>query len=121
MNIAIKVIGVLIILMGVLYMIKPNVMKSLMQFFKKGSRIYAAGIARLALAVVFLLAAGECRLKWVIAGFGIIFLLSGLLVFMLGAKRLGPMMEWFGKQPGLILRILAGIVLAIGAIITYSA
>ncbi len=87
MVIAIKSIGVLFILVGILYLVKPEVFKRLMEFFKKGKRMYFAGLIRFILAVVFLLGASDCYIKWVIAAFGILFLISGLLVFMLGPKK----------------------------------
>lgn len=121
MVIAIKSIGVLFILVGILYLVKPEVFKHLMEFFKKGKRMYFAGLIRFVLAVVFLLGASDCYIKWVIAAFGILFLISGLFVFMLGPKKLGAVIDWFQRQPVLVLRLIAVIALAFGAIITYSA
>jgi len=118
---AIRIVGVVCVIAGILYMFKPDVPRRLMVFFKKGSRIYLAGVMRFALAVVFLIGADRCRHKWVIVGFGILFLVSGLLVFMLGAKRLRTMIDWFQKSPALLLRGLGVIALAIGAIICCSA
>ena len=92
MVVAVKIVGMVFIAAGILYILKPDVLKRLIEFFKKGPRMYLAGLIRFALAVVFLVGAGDCREKWVIAGFGIIFLISGLLVFMLGPRRLRGML-----------------------------
>ena len=121
MDIVVKIIGIVIVAMAILLLLKPDIMKHVLQFFKKGKRIYLAGLMRLVLAVVFLLAARECDLTWVIVVFGILFLISGLLVFMLGPQRLRGMMEWFEKRSALMLRAMAVLVLAIGAIIIYAA
>ena len=118
---AIRLVGVICVAVGILYMLRPDVPRRLMEFFKKGSRMYLVGVIRFALAVVFLVGADRCRHKWVIVGFGIVFLISGLLVFMLGAKRLRAMTDWFGKRPALLLRVLGVIALAVGAVICYSA
>ena len=77
----IKIIGIIIILIGILFLLSPDVMKKLMGFMKKGRRIYLAGLLRFALSVIFLLGAGECNYKWIIAAFGVLFLISGLLIF----------------------------------------
>jgi len=121
MGTVIKIIGIIIVSIAIVFLVKPTVMKLIIQFFKKGIRVYLAGLVRLALAVVFLLGARECDITWVIVVFGILFLISGLLVFMLGPTRIRPMIDWYQKRSLLLSRVLAAIILAIGAIIIYSA
>jgi uncharacterized protein YjeT (DUF2065 family) len=121
MEIIIKIIGIVIVLIGVLFLLKPDVMKKIMGFMKKGRRIYLAGLLRFALSVIFLLGAGECYHKWIIAAFGILFLISGLLIFTIGPEKIRRMLDWYQNQPELIFRVIAGIVLACGAVIVYSA
>ncbi len=117
----IKIIGILIILMAILYFIRPDVMKWLLEFAKNGKRIYFAALIRFALAIVFLLGAQNCRFPKIIAAFGILFIISGLLIFIIGAEKIRTMLEWYLKQSALFLRILALIALAIGALIIYFA
>ena len=114
-------IGIFIVLMGVLYIVKPAVMQALMRFFKEGKRIYLAGLLRFVLAVIFLLGARESGVPSVIAAFGIIFLLSGLTIFLMGAKRINRILQWYLAQPTVILRITAFIALAAGVVIIYCA
>jgi uncharacterized protein YjeT (DUF2065 family) len=121
MNIVIRIIGVVFVFMTIVYLLKPDIMKSLMEFFKQGRRMYFAAIIRLVLAVVFLLAAGQCRYFWVIFAFGVLFIISGLLIFILGSERVKSYISWWQKQPLVILRVMALIGLAIGALIIYSA
>ena len=121
MDTVVKIIGIIIIVIAIVFLVKPQVMRHLIGFFKKGNRIYLAGLVRLALAVVFLLAVRECDITWVILVFGILFLISGVLVFMLGPAKIGPMLDWYQKRPLLLSRVLAAIIAAIGAIIIYSA
>ncbi|HUT29925.1 MAG TPA: hypothetical protein VMX13_09045 [Sedimentisphaerales bacterium] len=117
MDWVIKIIGIVLVLMAIAYLLKPGVIRGLMQFFGRGNRIYLAGVIRFALAVVFLLAARECRKPWVIFAFGILFLLGGLLIFTMGPKRLAPVLQWWHKQSNLLLRVLALAILAVGVVI----
>jgi uncharacterized protein YjeT (DUF2065 family) len=119
--IVIKSLGILFALMGIAYLLRPNIIKQLMGFFKKGKRIYFAGLVRFALAVVFLVAARECRYPLIILASGIIFLIGGLLIFMLGPEKIRRILDWYGQQPVLIFQVIALIVLAFGAIIIFSA
>ncbi|MBN1803949.1 MAG: DUF2065 family protein [Sedimentisphaerales bacterium] len=121
MKVIIKIVGILIVLLGLLYLLKPDFIKTIMSFIKKGKRIYLAGILRFALSIIFLLGAGECYQKWMIAAFGIMFLISGLLIFLLGPERIRRILDWYQNQPVLIFRIIAVMVLACGAVIVYSA
>ena len=57
MNIIIKIVGIVIIFTAVMYVLKPDIMKKLMEFFKQGRRLYFIGLARFVLAVVFLIGA----------------------------------------------------------------
>ena len=119
--IVIKSLGMLFALMGIAYLLRPDIIKKLMVFFKKGKRIYLAGLVRFALAVVFFVAARECRYFWIIFASGIIFLISGFLIFMLGPEKIRRILDWYQQQPALIFRIIALVVLAFGAIIIFSA
>jgi hypothetical protein len=121
MDLIIKIIGIVFVAIAVVYILKPGVMNRLFEFFKKGNRLYIAAPLRLALAVVFLVGAGKCKQPWVIIVLGILLLISGILVLVLGPKKLRPMIEWWLKQSAVFARVIALIVLAVGIVIIISA
>jgi uncharacterized protein YjeT (DUF2065 family) len=121
MDIVIRIIGIVFVFMTIVYLLKPDIMKRLMEFFKQGRRIYFAALLRLVLAVVFLLAARQCNRFWIIFAFGVLFIISGLLIFILGPEKVKSYINWWQRQPLVLLRIMALVGLAIGAIIIYSA
>jgi uncharacterized protein YjeT (DUF2065 family) len=121
MVIVIKSLGIVFALIGFVYLIKPNILKGLMGFSKKGKRIYFAGLIRFVLAVIFLLAATQCRKPKIIGAFGILFLLSGVLIFVLGPDTIRRIFDWYEKQSTVIFRIIASIVIAVGIVILFSA
>jgi len=88
-----------------------------MEFFKKGRRLYFAGLIRFALAVILLVAARECKNFWVIFGFGILFIISGLLIFVIPLEKLKAYIGWWQKQSPILLRAVSLIALGIGAVI----
>ena len=53
MNNVIKIIGIVFVVIAIVYFLRPDVMKWLMEFFKQGKRLYFAGLIRFALAIVF--------------------------------------------------------------------
>ena len=121
MDIVITIIGIAIVVMGIVYLIKPAFMKWLVDFFKKGARIYLAGVLRLALAVVFLLSARECGRPIIIGVLGVLFLLGGFFIFILGPKSITPILDWWLTKPVWIMRVLALVTAAFGALIIYAA
>jgi len=120
MKALIQVIGVVITLWGILCLIQPGVLKALIEFFQKGKRLYLIGVVRFALAIIFFMAARDCDISWAIFVLGILFLVSGVLIFMLGPAKLHPMMEWYLRQSTLLLRFFGFLTLAIGVAIIYS-
>ncbi len=121
MSTVIQIFGVVIVAIAIVYILKPGVMNRLFEFFKKGKRLYLAVPIRLALAVVFLLGARECKQFWVIFAFGILLLISAILILVLGPNKLRPVIEWWQRQSAVFLRAMALIVLAIGVVIIISA
>jgi uncharacterized protein YjeT (DUF2065 family) len=121
METVIKIIGTVIVCIGLVFLIWPEIMRATTLFFSKGSRLYLAAMVRFALAIVFIMGARNCGIKWVIVLFGLIFLLSGLLIFMLGLQKAKGIIRWYLEQPKFISRVVAGIVLGVGLIIVYAA
>ena len=121
MDTVVRIIGIVFVFTTIVYLLKPDIMKRLMEFFKQGRRIYFAALIRFVLAIVFLLAARQCRWFLVIFAFGVLFIISGLLVFILGPEKVKSYINWWQRQPLMLLRIVSLIGLAIGALIIYSA
>jgi len=121
MQTVIKVLAIIFMASGVIDIVKPALLRPLFRWFAKGCRVYLAGIVRFALAVVFLIAAKNCAYPRVIVVFGVLFLLSGLLIFLLGPKRVNAILQWFNRQPDILLRVIGVVVLALGGLLLYSA
>lgn len=121
MLMAVKIIGTVIVCVGFGYLLRPELLRAVLAFFKKGVWLYLAAFVRFALAVVFLLAARECEMPWVITAFAVLFLISGILIFALGLKKVRGILDWYLEQPIFLLRVLAAIAMAVGLLIVYAA
>lgn len=121
MAIVIQILGIVIVAIAIVYILKPGVINRMIEFFKKGNRLYIAAPVRLAFAVVFIFGASKCKQPWVILVFGILLLISGILILVLGPNKLRPMIEWWQKQSAVFLRAMALIALAFGVIIIICA
>jgi hypothetical protein len=121
MDTVIKAIGTVIVCIGLVYLIKPEILKGFMLFFSKGSRLYLAALVRFALAITFFLGASQCKIMWLITAFGAIFLLSGLLILILGLEKAKGIINWYLEQPTFMFRVIASIVMCVGFIIVFAA
>lgn len=101
-------------------MISPKMFKQYLAFWQKEKRLYAGGVLDLLIGIIFLLAASQCRLVGTIIALGIIGLLKGILIFTVGLKMLNPIFSWWQERPLPILRLIASITIAFGALIIYS-
>ena len=119
--VVIKIIGASFILISIGYVIRPEIMRTLIEFFKKENRLYLSASIRIVLAVVFFIAANQCHIPAVIITFGILFLIGALLILVLGPTRLRPMLEWWQSQSTWALRFLALVSLIVGALVIYAA
>jgi len=117
----IKILAVAMMLIAVVYLSRPGFMRGVMEFFRQGWRIYFAAAIRLILAVIFLLAASQCRHPRIVAAFGIIFLISAVIIFIISAGKIRAVLDGLLKQPPFVLRIIALVPLAVGALLLYAA
>ena len=121
MRLVIIIIGIVFICMGVFFLLKPAALTLIIEFFKQGKRIYLAAVIRLVLAVIFLLAARECHMPWVIGLLGIVFLASSLVIFAAGPEKLQPIIGWIQKRSTNLAKPAGILILVVGALIIYSA
>jgi uncharacterized protein YjeT (DUF2065 family) len=121
MDTVVKIIGIVFVFITIIYLLKPGVTKRLMEFAVQGRRIYLVALIRFVLAVVFLLAARQCSRVWIKLAVGVLLIISGLLIFILGLEKVKSYINWWQKQPLILLRVMALIGLGLGALIIYSA
>ncbi len=121
MQILIKSLGIVLALIAVVYMLRPDMAKRLMLFFQKGRRIYFDGVINFALAAVFFIGARDCRYPLVIFICGIVFMLEGFLIFSFGPKRTSPILEWSREQSEGLFQFVGLILGAVGVATFLSA
>jgi len=117
---AVRILGIVVIAMGIIFLLAPGILKQIITFMGQGKRLYAAGVLRLLIGGMLLYAASQCRLPEVIIVLGILVLASGIAIFVLGEKT-KSMINWFNKKSLLSLRFAGLIPLAFGALLLYSA
>jgi uncharacterized protein YjeT (DUF2065 family) len=119
--IIVKLIGIYIAIMGAIFLFRPKALKPYAAFWEERKRLYIIGGSRLFMGLILLLAASSCRLKTVVVILGILIILAGLPYFFMKLERLKNMAKRWENRPALLVRILGLLILAIGALLLYSA
>jgi hypothetical protein len=116
----VKGIGIVIIAIGVIYLVYPQVIRILLNFFAVGYHIYLAAVLRLVFGVILLLAASRTAEPKIIAVLGIIFLLGAILIVAIGPKKIKPILNWYKKWPLWAMRTAAILVILFGLLVIYA-
>mgnify|MGYP001052744544 CR=1 FL=1 len=116
-----KLVGIVVIAIGIIFLLRPKMVKQWMVFCEKGIRPYVMGTLRILVGILFLFAAPKSRVAWVIVTVSILALMGGITFFILGLERIRSTLRWWYGRSLLVLRILALLAIALGALILYSA
>ena len=116
----VKLLAIAMIVLGVIYVLKPSVMKKVLQFWTKSKRPYFGGVYSLLFGFIFLLASRECASPLSLIIIGILALAKGIAIFVLGPKKVAAKLDEMIKKPVKTLRIFALVTIGIGVLIIYS-
>ena len=117
----VKLIAVVMIACGAIFLVRPALMKKFMQFWMQESKLYIGAVLSLAIGIIFLFAAKNCTIHFIVVIFGLLSLIKGILIFVLGPKKIIAFMELLSKRPAKALRFFAILHLCLGVLLNYSA
>jgi len=121
MMILIQLLGVVIAATGILFLLKPNLGRKMLIFFRQGRNIYIGGLARITLGFILLTYVSDGRLPLVLFVLGFLALTGGLFIFLLGLRMARKLLEWLDVKNDLYLRFLSLLVVIYGILVAYSA
>ncbi|MDP6685481.1 MAG: hypothetical protein QGI05_00855 [Candidatus Omnitrophota bacterium] len=115
-----RIIGVLMVAMGVIFLLNPKAIKPYISFFLKGKRMCIGGVINIIMGMIFSLISSQCKIPGVIVGMGTLSLLKGLFILASGQEKMKSKIEWWGKRSPAAMRIWALVIIAIGVLFSYS-
>ena len=120
MNIIVLIVGWLILLLGLLGIASPHLLVAAVLNMSSATRFYVTVIVRIVVGIIFLFAARRCRVAWLVYLFGVIILLSGIVLLFLGAGRLDEIINWFAARSDAALRSAYVVDVIIGALLIFA-
>ena len=120
MLVLIRLLAIVMVVIGVIFLLNPKSLKSYAAFWKLGKRLYVGAVINILFAIIFLSSAAQCRISGVILVMGIMSLIKGIYLFILGPEKMKAKLDWWIQKPPGAARIMAIIVIAMGALLIYS-
>lgn len=115
-----QLLGVFITAAGLAVLLRPQVALTMVAFWEKEQRIYTAGIIRLLFGGILVLSAPDAIIPVTVFLLGILFLISGLLIYVLPEVKIRGMLAWFKARPPIVVRIWGCIACLIGLLLLFS-
>jgi uncharacterized protein YjeT (DUF2065 family) len=112
-----KLIGILITIFGLAIFASPQFTQTIFTFFKEGNRLYLAGVVRTFIGLILLLGASRSLVPLAAIALGLMFLMSGIVVFATDLQKLKDFIETYANMPGLVLRLLGMVAASFGILI----
>jgi hypothetical protein len=113
-------IGLLICALGTLGIATPEVFVRTVRFFQTPPTLYLALVIRVAVGVVLVLAAPASRAPRVLRVLGFLVVIGGVLTPFVGVRGAEAIIEWWSAGGAPLVRVWAGVALAIGIFIVYA-
>ena len=119
MLILVKLIGVIIAAFGLAIFASPVFSQKVFNFFKEGKKLYYAAVIRGAVGLVILFTASRSQVPVAAISLGLMFLASGIVVFVGDLEKMKGFVTGFSEMPELVIRLL-GLVAATFGVLVFS-
>lgn len=121
MSYVVAAVATVLLAIGALGVVAPGPLVSIVSAWPPDTLLAVGVAARLALGVIFLLGASQCRIPAVIYGIGILALAGALLLVLLGEPRVDALVRWWAQLPTLAIRAWCALAALVGALVLYAA
>ncbi len=121
MDYIIKSIGILIAVIGVVFVTMPSLALRFIAFAKQGKRVYVGGVVRIVFGGLLIWASPVARIMWIPLVLGIVMVIAGILIFVLGVEKIHRVLIWWEGKSEEFRRGWAVAVAVIGVFLIYSA
>ena len=115
-----KLIALLMLAAGAIFLANPKAMKSYVDFWLQGSRMRNGGVVNLIIGIVLLIVAPQCRVHIVITLIGLLSLIKGIVLFKFGLEKAKAVAsKWRDKPQGQV-RLFALLPIGLGLLLLWS-
>ena len=120
MRVAAFLIALFAIVVGVVGIVTPDSLMTIGRYVATPVGLYVIAAIRVAIGLVLMLVAPTSRVPRTLRVVGAVVLVAGLATPLFGVERTRAILEWESTQGTAFIRVMAGLVLAIGGFIAFA-
>lgn len=117
----ITAIGIVYIIFGVAYFVRPDYARAIIDYFKVDKRIYIGKALKAVMGILLIVCAQGALVPWVPRAIGILAVAGVGITFALGTPKVQALMDWFKALPDDRIRMISVVAEIIGILLVYSA
>ena len=114
-----RAIGAVVILGSAITVAAPDLRLALERVVITPAGLYAIAVLRIAIGLVFVLAAPASRAPRTVRVLGLFVIIAGLSTPWFGVARAGAVLNWFASAGPLLMRLDAALGMALGGFLVY--
>jgi len=115
-----KLISIAIIVYGMLLVLRPKILKKVIEYVKEDNRFYIASGVKTVIGIIFILAAGSCSIPWILYLLGALAAISGIAGFVMKKASIDKLINWVETRPARFPYVVGIGALALGVILTLA-
>jgi hypothetical protein len=113
-------VAVFIMLVGVAGVFAPDSLMTLGRYAVTPSGLYVTAALRVSIGLVLILVAPISRAPRTLRVLGVVVIVGGFATLLIGADRARAILDWQSSQGGMLIRVGAGLPLALGGFIAFA-
>jgi hypothetical protein len=113
-------LAVMSVTMGLIGLISPARLNSLVATFSGRGGFWAAILLRLVLGVALWYVASSSRATLVLRALGLVYVVSSVVLFLLGYGRYEALLAWWSQRPTATVRAVSALAVALGAFLLWA-
>jgi hypothetical protein len=113
-------VAIFIMLVGVAGVFAPDRLMTLARYAVTPVGLYVTAALRVGIGLVLILVARISRAPRTFRVFGVVAIVGGFATLLLGADRARAILDWQSSQGDVLIRVGAGLALAIGGFIAFA-
>ncbi len=114
------VVSLMLVVTALLAIVYPQRLAEFARSLLTQGGMYATVVVRLVFGIVFLLAASDSRLPWMIRSVGSISILGGVIAPMFGLDRHRQLLDWWAIRGSGFKRGWAALAFIVGVVLAYA-
>jgi hypothetical protein len=114
------IVALFVMLAGMTGVFAPDSLMTIGRYVVTPAGLYAIAAFRVAVGIVLIMVAPPSRAPRTLRVFGAVVLLAGLMTPLFGVERACAILEWESAQGTALVRVGAGLVLAIGGSLAFA-